>query len=161
MVMRRELPTESHKHAWKNFERILMYRTNFAFFSRFVLELVAHIAGFSRPQKSKKYIEDGKPHNKDFVDATFAYFEVAYTVLMFGRIILLLISTKYLNVTKCVPYYQLGMEFINEVGLPFDRGLSGGIVVFLSNQLFFVTDYFDWLPTAFCACVVQISNTVA
>ena len=160
-LMRHDLPSESHKTAWKNYERILMYRTNFSLFSRVLFDIMAYMAGGSRVQKSKEYIEEGKMHNVAYVDATFAYFEAAFVTLMFGRVILLLISTKYLNVTKCVAYYQLGMELIFEVGLPIDRGLEGA--AYVSNMILnlFVFDYFYWIPNAICANIVQISSIAA
>ena len=120
---RRELPSRSHKQIWKKFERILMFRTNFFFFIRLVLEVFGYISKSNKVQRSRRYIEDGTlPFNKSFVETTFIYFEVAYTALMFGRIIPLLISIKWPRVTKYMVFYQYVMEFIYEIGLPTNRG---------------------------------------
>ena len=41
---------------------------------------------------------------------------------MFGRIIIILISFKYLRIMKVVVYYQTLLALLLEIGLPFDRG---------------------------------------
>lgn len=80
---------------------------------------------------------------------------------MFGRIIILLASFKYLKITKVVAYYQLTMEFIFELGLPINRGSESAVFVNLLTQFFFVLDYFHFWPTAVACSVVSITNGVA
>ena len=123
-LLRRDLPTESHKQAWKNYDRIMIHRTSLALFFTVIFELVNFMLGESRVQKSRQYIKEGKPHNKGFVDSTFPYLEVLMTTLAFGRVLILLISTKYLNVIKVVAYYELVILLIQELALPLDRGLE-------------------------------------
>ena len=52
-VYRRKLPTESHRRAWKNFERILMYRTSLAMLSGTLYDIFGYIAGSTRVQMSR------------------------------------------------------------------------------------------------------------
>ena len=165
-MLRRELPSESHKHAWANFEKILMYRTNVAFIVRILLDWIFFFIGESDLQTSEKYIlkeanREVIPYNKDFTDATFGYFKNAYMILFFSRVIFVGVSFKYLKVTKAIAYLQLAKELIFELGIPINRGSESAAFVNMKTTLYFSLDYFHFWPTAIFCSAVSITNGVA
>ena len=104
------------------YETILMYRTNIAFFMRFLGEIAMLACEDTYTTRSAKYIADEKPFNEEFVNSTHDIVSQVFTWLIFGRALLLLISFKYLGVTKMMCYYNLLMLLLNEIGLPNDSG---------------------------------------
>ena len=76
---------------------------------------------------------------------------------LIGRALLLLISFKYLKVSKVMCYYQLLIELFYEVGFPVDTGdvRQSNLRTRLIN--FFILDYFHFYPTVICVMVVQLS----
>lgn len=69
--------------------------------------------GATVTQKSRVIFNEGKLEvNKAFTDATFEIFEKIFISMMFGRLVLSLISFKYLKVTKLMIYYHLLMALI-------------------------------------------------
>ena len=69
-----------------------------------------------------KYIADGKPINEEFVESTKGYYDEFLQIQILSRALLLLLSFKYLKVTKVMCYYQLLLELLIEIGFPCDSG---------------------------------------
>ena len=153
----RNLPTSLHQKAWISYEKILMYRTNVSFFMRFVNDLILYALGDTLQQKAAKYIADGKPINEEFVDSTTDTFTRLLQLQLVGRALLLLISFKYLKVTKVMCYYTLLVELIIEVGVPIDAGDLRQAFLSVRLLIFFILDYFHFYPTVICVMVVQLS----
>ena len=133
---------------------------------RILIDYTFYFIGEGRVQNSEKYLTTGAdqeiiPYNKDFTDQTFVYFKNLYTALSFVRVIIFLVSIKYLKAMKVMAYYHLFMEFIFELGLPINRGTESPGYVHLMTTLWFCLDYFHFWPTAICCGIVQLTNGVA
>lgn len=119
--MERNLPSDEHKKAWSEFERILMYRANVAFLSKVLFFLIWSGFGNANFQQSEEYIDEDGSHNQNLISDTFVYLKWAMIVMTFGRLILIFISLKNLNVCKLYIYYQV-VYLLLESLLPRDYG---------------------------------------
>ena len=74
-----------------------------------------------------------------------------------GRAILLLVSFKYLKVTKAMCYFTLLVELIIEIWIPVDAGDLR--IPFLNARMlvYFVLDYFHFYPTVICIMIIHLS----
>lgn len=127
-----------------------MYRTNVAFLMRFLFDVAVYFLDDTYAQNSARYIAANKEVNQETVDTTFSAFVKLFYVLSFGRLVLLLISIKYLKITKVYCYYQLLIWLVIEVGLPYDSGELRMSWLHVNLLIFFILDYFHFYPTAIC-----------
>lgn len=81
--------------------------------------------------------------------------------MIFGRLLLFLLSFRYLRVTKIYIYYNLLLALVWEIGLP--HGMGTERISFLQTYLVtvFIFDYFDFYPTVLCITTVQLSQIVS
>ena len=105
--MRKMPDTPYHKKAWQEYEFTLMYRSNLAQISHLVYFVFFACTGGESFQYSEKIREEWNPENIELISNVHAYATVAVLIHAFGRIILLLISTKNLNITRYYFYYEL------------------------------------------------------
>ena len=82
-------------------------------------------------------------------------------VLMFGRALMLIVSYKYLPITKFMVYYQLLLALVTEIGLPLDMGTYAQEFVQVDLLISFILDYFSFYPTTACIILVQASQLPA
>ena len=92
--------------------------------------------------------------NTAYVEDTFEYFKVAWLAMSFGRFILLLLTIKYLKVTKIFLYWGLVMELIVQIGFPMDTGVFGSDFLATSNLVAFVLEYFSFWPSTIAVITV-------
>ena len=66
------LPSKYHKDSWKNYEKVLMVRTQLCIFSNILLNVVVLIAGAENWQLAHTYIyEEGGPPNVELAKAMY------------------------------------------------------------------------------------------
>ena len=103
-LMHRSGPSNEHKKAWAEFDMILMIRANISQFLTVLQTVGWFIFGTMPYQLSRKYIDDGKPYNKDFIDNYFDYIKYAFICIEFLRVVTILLSYKWINITKYYIY---------------------------------------------------------
>ena len=114
-IVTRKMPdTPYHKKAWQDYERTLMYRTNLAQVSHLVYFVLFACTGGENFQAAEKIREEWNPENIELIESVHAYATVAALIHALGRLILLLISTKKLNITRYYFYYELLNVVINQ-----------------------------------------------
>ena len=114
-IVTRKMPdTPYHKKAWQEYEFTLMYRSNLAQISHLVYFVFFACTGGESFQYSEKIREEWNPENIELISNVHAYATVAVLIHAFGRIILLLISTKNLNITRYYFYYELVNVMIDQ-----------------------------------------------
>ena len=59
----RKLPSLEHQVAWSKFERVLMYRANVCFTSKFIFTCIFMALGKANWQQSREFIDEGGEHN--------------------------------------------------------------------------------------------------
>lgn len=139
----------------------MTFRSQSALLVWFIQEIIQFSIGAHRVQKSANFIAKAKPHNEDYTDATFKYFERLMIILIFTRLALFLISLKYPWVIKLAVYFHFFKELVFEVGLPMDRGIIAIEILYSRNILSFIMYYFEFLPSTACAMITSLAQIPA
>ena len=94
-------------------------------------------------------MDEGDSPEHDLAEAIYPYAKTAMLIFTLGRVILLLVSGKQLNVCRYYLYYELLLHIIN-VCLP--HGLSFEIEnqrMLMFALIQFGIYYYDWWPNLF------------
>ena len=97
------LPTKSHQKAWQSFEKILVYRSNVFLIQVFLVLCLKYLTGDTVFDLYEKQVREGKPHNKEFADATLPYIKVTESIFLVTLPVLLLLNLLSDKVCRLYP----------------------------------------------------------
>ena len=102
LILRKQLSkSEIHRQKWKNYDRVLIYRSNGAAISQLVLDLFHIYMGTHFYQLTEKLlIEDRFPGNVVNAEAMLHIGKSSVISLLIIRFILLLLSIRWLHLSK-------------------------------------------------------------
>ena len=106
-LMYRTGPSEEHNKAWASFELLMMMRCNIGQTQAVLQSIGWFIFGTMPYQLSREYMDAGKPYNKEIVDDDFyRYIKYAFIGFDLLRFLCLIISYKWIGITKYYMYIQ-------------------------------------------------------
>ena len=103
----RRYPSKHHKQVWRDYEKVLMYRSMCSQFSRVIFTIVFTFLGEVHWQQSAKYVATGEPENNELALKVQSFAQLAYVLHGVGRIILFLLQLKWPHISKVNYYYEL------------------------------------------------------
>ena len=87
----RRFPSKNHEIVWRDFEKILMYRSMMSQFSRIIHAVVYSSMGIIIWKQSEEYVATGQPENYELALKVFPYAKIAYILSIIGRVILIIL----------------------------------------------------------------------
>ena len=104
----RKYPTEYHKRAWHQFEKICMYRSTLGQIEKLLNSLLLMALGKANFQRAEEYLaeNEAEDNTSDMSASIFPYAKWITIVFTIGRLILILISIKHLRICKIYFYYE-------------------------------------------------------
>ena len=156
-LMLRVGPTEEHKLAWLDFEKVKMYFCNLGMLTNFIQDVAFMAMGRSHYQSSKLYMEEegNANYNTELAETIFPYCKWILISMTFGRILLMAISYKYLCITKVYFLYQ-AVFFAIWNSLPNDYGIAQERMVLGWSYLFFLAYTIKYWNCALAWCGVSV-----
>ena len=147
-LLRKKLPSAEHENYYRDYDKILCYRSNISQFIRIIFNMFAFATGSVASDKTEELIVDGSPLiNTSLCEVVFQYAKWASIVLVFGRVVLILISLKKLSVCKVYFYYNM-LELVILVCLPTGESLETDLWKMMAKQLFNIfASYFHFMPS--------------
>ena len=123
LVMKKDLKlSESHRQKWQDYDKVLMYRSNFSMVARLTSDLLVFFFGSQHHDQTEIFLEKGgPPSNADLANKIFNVAKSMALALIFTRILLLAISFRKLKVCKIYYYYEF-VVFLVDMLLPQDNG---------------------------------------
>ena len=126
---------------------------------RVLQDAFLYASGAADTQKSRTDLEEGKVDvNENYTDATYSTFESVFTAMICARVLLLILSFKYLRLTKVFIYYNVMAALVWEIGLPHGMGLERINYMQVQLVIVFILDYFDFYPSIACIVGVHLSH---
>ena len=109
----RKFPSKLHKRAWRDFDKILMYRTIMCSLSRVVYTTVQACLGTMKWQESQEYVAMGEPANHELALKMQPYIQAAYVTIVCARVILFLLQLKWHHISKVNFYFELSIFLLD------------------------------------------------
>ena len=132
---------------WREFEKILMYRSMMSQFSRIIHSIAYTLMGQLVWQQSEAYIATGEPENNALALKVQKPAQVAYNLFIVGRFILFLLQLKWHNLSKFNFYYELIVVVFEQL-FPIDITAASSIAMRMNDSVIrFLVDYFHWWPS--------------
>lgn len=89
-------PTEDHRQAWREFERIKMFFCNVGMLTNFLQDIIFMAMGRAHYQVSEQYMKENTDYNVELAEKIFPFCKWATITMTLGRIFLLAFSYKHL-----------------------------------------------------------------
>ena len=148
MLMFTNGPSEEHKQALLNFERIRMYVCNFAMLAQFIQNFGMILMGKSHYQESAAFIEEDRiPYNKELAETILPYIKWVLIILTYGRLFLVAFSYKYMWLTKTYLLYTV-IYYVTWNTLPNDFGVVQERLLNAWTATYFLAFSFKFWPSA-------------
>ena len=156
-LLTRRFKSSYHAHTWKDYELLLMIRSQLAIFSRILFSTIAWAAGSETWNQTEDFLSDkGGPPNAELARDMLLYAKFIAQVGIIARILLFIASFKYRQLIK----FHLHFEFLLEcVGacMPVEINASRDIQLMLSITIMNVTmSSFDLVPTLISTSLILI-----
>ena len=105
----RKFPSTNHAEYWKDYEKLLIYRSLFASASRILHSIFAMIAGSAVWQISGEYLtkENNELEDADLATKYHTVCKATHITLEVGRVIFIVICCKWQKLTKLTLYYEM------------------------------------------------------
>ena len=104
-LSKRDISEESSARAWQQYDKILLYRANLTMISKIMLSIGNLLTVQTPYHLSLKFVELDRVYNEQYVESTVEYLRIAYLVLLWGRLPLVLFSFKKLDIARIYIYY--------------------------------------------------------
>lgn len=145
--MRRELHSIEHTLAWATFEKLLMYRANFAFLTKLIYMAGVMALGNSNYHESEEFMKkEDSVFDRECVNKTYTFAKNFIIIMGFGRLLLMLVSFKKLEVCKVYFYYMQLYKLVEQL-LPRDYGSVRLKLTMQYDLLDFCMLYFNFWPS--------------
>ena len=152
------MPNSSyHRQAWKLYERVLMYRSSLAQLAAFSYFFLFFIIGKEASQISEEYIESGKSVNQEVQRDLLPYGRYSTYAFMLGRLILMLISLKKLEICRVYLYYEALNVIIHNLMATEGTADDANFRHIIMQILNFLLYYFDWWPSFIVSLLTVIA----
>ena len=154
-IYNRALPSIEHQIAWKHYEIILHYRANVCFISKLLFTGIFIVLGQANWQQSQKFMAKSDEYNESFVQQVFPIVKWALITMTIGRLLLLLISLKNIQVCRTYLYYQV-VFMVVEMLLPVDNGDFQLNRLMMNNAFNFLLLFHNFWPGCLSMLLCQI-----
>ena len=158
--MKRELPTDQHREKYKDFEKIMMYRT--AFFHALWLTLAIYMAvalqNNLHVDKSRRYVDSLEDDTKVYrrrADAIRPYVSAVSKSLMFGRVIFLLTLRCYPQLLKASLVHSMLLKLTGDL-MPIDYGQVYDFVNMNDFLIVYAATAFDLYGSVFSLAIYKL-----
>ena len=101
-----KLHSEQEKSAWKRYLNVLEYRSLVCHIGRAMLQIGYAFQGNINWHETEKYIEEGGPPNVELAKRVFPYARIAMITILILRVVLILLSMKWMRITRCYFYFE-------------------------------------------------------
>ena len=156
-LLTRRFKSSYHAQTWKDYELLLMVRSQIATFNRILISTLYWAAGSGTWNQTEDYLSDkGGPQNAELTRDVLPYAKFIAQVSIIARIVLFIASFKWKQLIKFHLHFEFLMETIAAC-LPIEINAARDIELMLSRTVINVTmSCFDLVPTLISTSLIVI-----
>ena len=156
-LLTRRFKSSYHADTWKDYESLLMIRSQLSIFSRILFSSIAWAAGSETWNMTEDYLSDkGGPPNAELTRDVLPYAKFIAQASIIARILLFIASFKWRRLIKLHLHFEFLLETINAC-MPVEINAGRDIQLMSSITIMNVTmSCFDLIPTLISTSLIVI-----